>query len=90
MNTSIASTKRTAKKLPATIRDYENRSEIVRKILLSCGFISSLFYLAINIVVPFYFPGYSFVSQTVSELSAIGTPTRTLWVLLATVYTIYS
>ena len=33
------------------------------------------------------FDGYSSASQTVSELSAIGTPTRALWVPLGFVYT---
>src|SRR5215212_771280 len=87
MDTSIASNKRTARKLPLVVND-DHRSERVRRILLLCGLVSSLFYLAINIFVPLRFSGYSFFSQTVSELSAIGTPTRTLWVLLGTVYTL--
>ena len=32
--------------------------------------------------------GYSSVSQTVSELSAIGAPTRPLWVVLGRAYTL--
>jgi len=32
--------------------------------------------------------GYSSASQTVSELSAIGAPTRSLWVPLGAVYTL--
>jgi hypothetical protein len=32
------------------------------------------------------FQGYSLASQTVSELSAIGVPTRNLWILLGFVY----
>jgi hypothetical protein len=31
--------------------------------------------------------GYSVTSQTISELSAIGAPTRPLWMLLSTIYT---
>ena len=34
------------------------------------------------------YPGYSWSSQTVSELSAIGAPTRSLWVAWSFVYTI--
>jgi len=45
-------------------------------------------YVAINIFVPMQFPGYSSVTQTVSELSAIGAPTRPLWVLLCTFYSL--
>jgi hypothetical protein len=57
-----------------------------RNILLSCGILSSLFYIAMNIFIPMYFTGYSLSSHTVSELSAIDAPTRSLWVSLAMVY----
>lgn len=60
----------------------------MRKILLSCGIASSLLYLAMNAFVPMHFEGYSMASQTVSELSAIGAPTRPLWVGLGTLYAI--
>lgn len=54
--------------------------------LLICGIISSVWYVAINIFVPAQYEGYSMVTFTVSELSAIGAPTRILWVLLAMLY----
>ena len=54
--------------------------------LLACGILSSVFYIAINVIVPPRFPGYDWMSQTVSELSAIGAPTRSLWVPLGVVY----
>src|SRR5690349_12420602 len=60
----------------------------VRTILLLCGPLSSLLYVAMNVFVPMQFDGYSYASHTVSELSAIGAPTRTLWVLLAMVWVI--
>lgn len=56
------------------------------KILLICGILSSLLYVLMNIFVPMGFEGYSIPSQTVSELSAIDAPTRTLWVWLAILY----
>ncbi|MDP4265559.1 MAG: DUF998 domain-containing protein [Bacteroidota bacterium] len=59
---------------------------MMRKALLACGILSSLWYLVINIFVPMQYEGYSSVTQTVSELSAIGAPTRVIWVLLATLY----
>jgi amino acid transporter len=59
---------------------------MIRKTLLICGVLSSLFYVGINIFVPPLFEGYGSVSQTVSELSAINAPTRTLWILLAVIY----
>jgi len=56
--------------------------------LLTCGVLSSLLYVAMNIIVPTYWEGYSSAAQTVSELSAIGAPTRSLWVPLGLVYTL--
>jgi hypothetical protein len=61
---------------------------MLRKILLVCGVLSSLLYVAMNIFVAMQWEGYSSASQTVSELSAIGAPTRPLWVLLAIPYTL--
>jgi Protein of unknown function (DUF998) len=61
---------------------------MVRKLLLVCGILSSLLYVAMIVFVPMQFEGYSSASQTVSELSAIGAPTRTLWVSLGKVYTV--
>ena len=56
-------------------------------VLLVCGILSSLLYVAMNVFVPMQWEGYSVASQTVSELSAIGAPTRSLWALLGTIYT---
>lgn len=61
---------------------------MVRKILLFCGIFSSLLYFAMNIFVPMKYEGYNSASQTVSELSAIDTPTRQLWISLAIVYSL--
>ncbi|HKR06657.1 MAG TPA: DUF998 domain-containing protein [Bacteroidia bacterium] len=59
---------------------------MMKKVLLTCGILSSLWYVAINIFVPVWYEGYSTVSVTVSELSAIDAPTRILWVLLVMPY----
>lgn len=61
--------------------------QYLRKALLLCGIISSLLYVAINIIVPMQWETYDVASQAPSELSAIGAPTRTLWSVLATPYT---
>jgi hypothetical protein len=56
------------------------RSETkLRAALLVCGVLSSVLYAAMLVVVPMQWAGYSAVWQTVSELSAIGAPTRSLW-----------
>lgn len=60
----------------------------VRQILLICGVLSSILYLAMNVFVPMRLEGYSSVSQTISELSAVGVATRPLWVWLGAAYTL--
>jgi hypothetical protein len=61
---------------------------MARKILLVCGILSSLLYVAMNIISAMLYEGYNSTSQTVSELSAIGAPTRPVWLLLGIPYTL--
>ena len=61
----------------------------MRKFLLVCGILASLIYGAMNAFVPMLYQGYSLSAHTVSELSAIGAPTRTLWIVLGLVYTVF-
>ena len=60
----------------------------LRKLLLSCGAISSVLYLiAIDVITPLQHPGYhNFTSQMLSELMAVGAPTRHLLIWLLTPY----
>ncbi|HET6722389.1 MAG TPA: DUF998 domain-containing protein [Chitinophagaceae bacterium] len=59
-----------------------------RKLALSCGVLGSLLYIGMNIFIPPLYEGYNWVSQTVSELSAVNAPTRPLWFVLGTIYTL--
>ncbi len=61
---------------------------MLRAILLGCGILSSMLYVAMTVLVAMQWEGYDSASQTISELSAIGAPTRSLWVLPAAFYTI--
>ena len=49
-----------------------------QKILLGCGILSSVLYFAGDVVMSLTYEGYSYLHQTVSELNAIGAPTRGL------------
>lgn len=60
----------------------------LQKTALFCGILSSAWYVIINIYVPLQYEGYSMSDFTVSELSAIGAPTRALWVMLVIPYPI--
>ena len=74
---AIASPSSTPKTRPVA----EGRTTLP-KMLLVCGILSSLLYVAMNVIVPMQWPGYSSASRVISELSAIGAPTRSLWVVL--------
>jgi hypothetical protein len=60
----------------------------MNKTLLYCGILASLLYAAMNIFIPLQWPAYSSFSYTVSELSAVDAPTRSVWVVWASVYTL--
>lgn len=87
MNPSLASNQKTGP-APASMKFKKPPGAALRKALLFCGLLSSLWYVTINIIVPVQYPGYSTVSQTVSELSAIEAPTRKLWTLLSLPYSL--
>jgi Protein of unknown function (DUF998) len=59
---------------------------MLQKALLLSGLASSLVYAAVNVAAPMTWDEYSIASQTVSELSAIGAPTRALWIGLIVPY----
>ncbi|HEY9177257.1 MAG TPA: DUF998 domain-containing protein [Flavipsychrobacter sp.] len=59
-----------------------------RKTALTCGILSSLLYVAINIIVTMQWDAYNSITQTVSELSAVEAPTRKLWMVLVTPYSL--
>ena len=57
-------------------------------LLLVCGIIASLLYAAMLAFIPPIWESYSSAAQTVSELSAVDAPTRSLWVPLGTLWTL--
>jgi uncharacterized protein DUF998 len=65
-----------------------NRRARLEGVLLACGIGAPLLYVAMLVLVPMRWEAYSAASQTVSELSAIGAPTRPLWVSLGLLYTL--
>lgn len=64
------------------------RGETLRRALLVGGILSAVYYAAITAFVATQWEGYSSASRTISELSAIGAPTRRLWELLCIPYTL--
>lgn len=62
------------------------RHEVVRKVLLFCGILSSLLYIANDVIAAMSYPGYSRISQPISQLSATFAPSRTVLVPLIILY----
>lgn len=59
---------------------------MVRKVLLACGMVSSLVYVARDLAALLGYPGYDFGAQTISELGAIGAPGRSVDFALGMAY----
>src|SRR3712207_69589 len=53
-----------------------------RKLLLGCGIVSSVLYVAADVIATRRYAGYSYADYTISELLAVGAPTRPLMVAL--------
>jgi protein-S-isoprenylcysteine O-methyltransferase Ste14 len=60
--------------------------KMVRKLLLICGILSSLLYVATDVMASWGYEGYSYTDQTYSELLATGAPTRSLMLLASIAY----
>lgn len=54
-------------------------------LLLACGILSPMVYVAGDVLAARLYPGYSYADQAVSELFAIGAPTKSLVVFLFSV-----
>jgi hypothetical protein len=67
---------------------HDRRRQVFVSALLACGVGAAATYVAANIAGALRFPGYSTVSQTISELSAINAPSRSLWLVMVTAYSI--
>ena len=56
----------------------------MKKIFLICGIVASVLYIGTDTFLAMTWEGYNYNSQTISELSAIGAPTRMSWILVMT------
>jgi hypothetical protein len=72
----------------AMTRTGATMSNPSRKALLLSGLASSLLYAAMTAFIPLLWDGYRSFSQTISELSAVDAPTRSVWVPLGLAYTV--
>ena len=59
---------------------------LLQKALLICGILASLLYVGTDILAAMRWEGYSYIAQSVSELRAIGAPTRPFLVPVLIIY----
>ena len=59
---------------------------MARKVLLLCGILSSLLYVATDVLASWQYAGYSYIDQNYSELLATGAPTRLFMLLVSIAY----
>lgn len=55
----------------------------LRKVLLGCGIVGSVWWVAIDVIGSLRYEGYSYADQTISELSAQGAPTRLFMMIVS-------
>lgn len=67
------------------VRAWLGRPPVLKRFLVA-GIIALALYAAMDLVLGLRYQGYSFKSQTVSEISAVGAPSRTAWNVLGIVY----
>jgi uncharacterized protein DUF998 len=67
-------------------REPGDRAILLRHLALFCGLLSSLVNVLANVLGAMIWDGYSSASQTISELSAIGAPSRSVVVPLGITY----
>jgi hypothetical protein len=60
-----------------------NKTWKITKALLICGIVASVLYIGTDILLSMTWPGYSYLNQAISELSAIGAPTRPFWLAMS-------
>jgi hypothetical protein len=53
---------------------HPDRGPVLRALLL-CGLLSSVLYVVIDLIGAISYPGYDYLAQAISEMSAIGAPT---------------
>jgi len=66
-----------AKATPAAAAKVRSRTRLQDNLLV-CGMLAAFVYVVTDVVASLRYPGYDVVSQGVSELMAVGAPTKTL------------
>lgn len=63
-----------------------NQTKMFTKFLMLCGIFSSILYIGTDIFASCLYKDYCYTSQQISELSAIGAPTKQLWIAMSYIW----
>lgn len=74
--------------IPESTGNALRGSNALREILLACGVLSALAYIAANVLGAVRWEGFSSTSQSISELSALGAPSRPVALPLLIAYSV--
>ena len=66
----------------------ERFTDVASRSLLGAGVVATLVYVSNDFVTSARFPHYGMLDQAISELSAVGAPTKALWDTISVFYTI--
>ena len=71
----------------AASRPVESSGKVtIRKALIICGLLSSIFYIGTDLLASLLYTGYSIMDQNYSELLATGAPTRPFMIIVSIIY----
>jgi Protein of unknown function (DUF998) len=73
---------------PEIVASPVTRHSMLKKVLLACGIVSSLFYACQDVLAGMQWQEYSWISQEFSRLSAIGAPSRPVILALNPIYSL--
>jgi len=62
---------------------------VLQTLLLTAGVLSAVVYIGTDLFAASRYPGYSIADQAISELSAIGAPTKDLWTAMMPAFGIF-
>lgn len=68
------------------LASHSRGARFIQATLLVGGLVSSLLYIALDLITAARYPGYSIRDQVISELSATGAPTAGLWSAMSPAY----
>jgi hypothetical protein len=71
---------------PADRRQRNMPVSVSPKLLVAAGALMFPLYIVMDVCASLAYAGYSYRDQTISELSAIGAPTRTFWLSMSVLY----